>query len=116
MTEASRREMKAEYKEQRSDAGVYRILNPSTGRGLLGSTPNLRSARNRLEFARSTRSAGALDMRLKQAISESDIAALEFEVLETLTPAPSATARQVADDLATLEQLWREKLGADALY
>lgn len=116
MTEASRREMKAEYKEQRSDAGVYRILNPSTGRGLLGSTPNLRSARNRLEFARSTRSAGALDMRLKQAISESDIAALEFEVLETLTPAPSATARQDCGGSRHAGAVLRAKLWPAHLY
>lgn len=116
MTESSRRELKAEYREQRPEAGVYRIVNARTGRGLLGSTANLRSARNRLDFARSTRSASALDMRLKQAIEDADIEALEFEVLETLTAEPTATTRQINDDLATLEALWREKLGPDALY
>ncbi len=55
-------------------------------------------------------------MRLKQAIAPADIDALTFEVLETLTAGPTATPGQVADDLATLEALWREKLGPDALY
>jgi len=114
--EQNRRELKAEYKEQRPEAGVYRILNPRTGRGLLGSTSNLKSARNRLDFARSTGSTGALDMRLKQAITAADVAALEFEVLEVLAPDPAATARQINDDLGTLEALWREKLGPAALY
>lgn len=116
MTEQSRRELKAEYKEQRAHAGVYRIVNTRTGKAFLASTPNLRSAENRLEFARSTRSPAAIDMRLKQAIAPGDIDALTFEVLETLTSDPTATTRQVTHDLATLEALWREKLGPDALY
>ncbi|MEO8540117.1 MAG: GIY-YIG nuclease family protein [bacterium] len=113
--QTNRRELKAEYRESRPEAGVYRIVNTTTGRGFLASTSNLKSAQNRLEFARSTNSPGALDLRLKAAITEAGIASFEFEVLERLDVASDTPARKVAEDLATLEQLWREKLGPDAL-
>jgi hypothetical protein len=61
---ARRKELLTEYKQTHPEAGVYRIVNTQNGRALLGSTPNLASIRNKLEFARSTNTPGALDYRL----------------------------------------------------
>jgi hypothetical protein len=37
-------------------------------------------------------------------------------VLEVLKVTPAMTSAEVLSDLATLEALWREKLGPDRLY
>lgn len=116
MADAGRRELKAEYKESRPEAGVYRIVNPEAKRSYLASSTNLRSARNRFEFARSTRSPAGIHFTLKDTIAPDEMPGLTFEVLETLPANAKASPGAIAAELATLEQLWREKLGADALY
>lgn len=116
MADAGRRELKAEYKESRPEAGVYRVVNPAADRSYLASSTNLRSARNRFEFARGTRSPAGIHFTLKDTITADEMPGLTFEVLETLPADPAASPRKIAEELATLEQLWREKLGADALY
>jgi hypothetical protein len=49
-------------------------------------------------------------------IAQFGIDGLSLEVLEIVDVTPEMTERQVHDDLATLESLWREKLGPSALY
>ena len=116
MTEAGdRRAMKAEYREAKQDGGVYRISSSVSGKGIVSSTANLRSIENRVQFAKSTKSLGALDGRLKPVIERDGFDALAFEVLERVAPAAEQSAAAVSQDLKTLEQLWREKLGPDAL-
>ena len=111
----SRRAIKAQYKETHHAAGVYRIVDTQTGMALLGATTNLPSVENRLAFGKSTRSAGALDPRLREAVAASGFDALVFEVLEVLPDEPGRNAQTTRDDLATLEKLWREKLGDASL-
>ncbi len=111
MTEKERRrELSARYRATPREAAVYRIRDGATGRTLLGSTPDLRSLLNRLEFARSTGTASALDGRLAAAIRDHGIESFELEVLDRLEPRPGATDAEVAADLAALEALWREQL------
>jgi len=113
---ARRRELRDQYREARPEAGVYRIVNGHSGRALLGSTPNLASLRNRLEFARSTNTPGALDHRLVEDARRDGVGVFRFEVLEVLDTKPEATPAQIRRDLAVLEGLWREKLDPAALY
>ncbi len=111
-----RREIKAEYKERRPAAGVFRIVNPAANKSFLSSSSNLRSAQNRFEFAQGTRSPAGIHFTLKDTISPEEMPGLVFEILETLPADPTASPRKIADDLATLELLWRENLGPNALY
>lgn len=112
MTEpTNRKQLKAQAGSAPPEAGVYRIVNGKTGLAMLGSTPNLRSLRNRLEFARSTNSPSALDPRMKTLAESSSLGDLAFEELERLDIPSNATPASIQADLATLEQLWREKLG-----
>jgi hypothetical protein len=112
----NRRELKAEYRQTDQGAGVYRIVNTRSGMSLVGTSTNLRSIKNRLEFARSTKSPGALDGRLKRALEEDGFEAFEFEVLATLEPDPTRTAAATREELAGLEKLWRAELGEDRTY
>ena len=108
---ARRRVIAAEYRQTKPDAGVFRIRCDGLDQVLVGSTLDLRSEQNKLAWAKATGSPGALDRRFAGAIAEFGLDALTFETLEVLEVTPSMTAAQVRADLATLEDLWGEKLG-----
>jgi hypothetical protein len=111
-----RKDLKQRYRENPPESGVYRIVNAATGKSLLGSAANLQAVANRLAFAKSTGSLSALDPRLRRDLGDLGVGALTFEILDVLDRQPGSTADDVAAELATLEALWREKLGAAALY
>ena len=111
-----RRELAAEYKRTRPEAGVYRIINSENGKAFLGSALNLASVRSKMEFARSTGSTGGLDHRLVADVRRLGIEAFSLEILEVLDARPEQTDAEVRADLAALEALWREKLDASNLY
>lgn len=117
MTEQARRkELRAQYKQTHTEAGVYRIVNSQNNTVLLGSSANLPSVQNKLDFARSTNSPGALDWRLRKDISQYGIEAFSLEVLEILETRPEMTPADIRKDLAVLEELWREQLDQGLLY
>jgi hypothetical protein len=113
---ARRRELLAQYKQTHPEAGVYRIVNIRNNKALLGSTPNLASIRNKLAFAQSTNTPGALDHRLSKDIRQFGLDAFALEVLDVLETTPEMTAAAIRQELATLEALWREKLDPAQLY
>ena len=116
---ARRKELTEQYRQTIPEAGVFLIRNAGNGRALLGSTVDLGSLRNKLEFARTTNMPSVpsvLDGRLTRDIEQFGIDSLSLEVLEVVEVSPEMTDRQVRDDLATLESLWREKLGSSTLY
>jgi hypothetical protein len=114
--QSRRKELRAQYKQARPEAGVYRILNSRNHKVLVGSTPNLPSLRHKLEFAQSTKTATVLDRRLAKDTREFGIEAFSLEVLEILDVTPETTQAQILEDLATLEELWREKQDPALLY
>ncbi len=111
-----RKELTSEYKQSRREAGVYRIVNTTTGKALLGSSLNLDSVRNKMAFARQTNSPGTLGYQLKADVQQMGIDAFQLEVLEVLDVKPEMSDAQVQADLQTLEQLWRERYAAEDLY
>jgi len=117
MTDPSRRKaLRAQYEQTRPEAAVYRIVNNQNGRILLGSTPNLASVRNKLEFAKATSVYSVLGPRLTKDVAAFGIEAFSLDVLEVLETTPEMTPAQVLADLATLEELWREQLDPALLY
>ncbi len=114
--QARRKDLVAQFKQTRPEAGVYRIINSQNNKALLGSTPNLASIRNKLEFAKSTNSPGVLDQRLRKDVRQFGIDAFLLEVLEVLDTKPEMTPAEIQEDLATLVDLWREKLDPSLLY
>jgi hypothetical protein len=113
---ARRRELRARSLETPPGAGAYLIRNTATGRVLVGSTPNLESVRNKLEFGKSTGLASVLDHRLRGDADEFGIDAFSFEVLEVLDVTPDMTPADLRAELAVLEALCREELGDVLLY
>ncbi len=112
----TRKQLIAQFKQNRPEAGVYRIVNSRTGKALLGASTNLASVRNKIEFAKSTGSLGTLDHRLRPDVQRFGIEVLSVEVLDVLESKPEMTDADNLADLAVLEQLWRERLDAATLY
>jgi len=94
----------------RPEAGVYLLRNTVTGRILVGSSSDLRSVRNKLDFGQSTSSPGVLDRRMASDAHEYGMGALALEVLDVLTLTAEMSPARVMADLKELEALWREKL------
>jgi len=105
-----RGELRGTYERRQAEAGVYLLRNSVTGRVLVGSSPDLRSMRNRLEFGQATNSPGVLDRRMVDDAREHGMAAFEFEVADVLETTPGMSEAEVAADLDQLAALWREKL------
>ncbi len=114
--QARRKDLVAQFKQTRPEAGVYRIINSQNNKSLLGSTPNLASIRNKLEFAKSTNLSGVLGHRLRKDVRQFGIDVFSLEVLEVLDTKPEMTPAEIQEDLAILEDLWREKLDPSLLY
>jgi hypothetical protein len=106
-----RRELADAYARREKVAAVTLLRDRATGRGLLSTTLDLASARNRLDFARQTGITTAADGRIRTAMPGVRLEDLELEVLDTLEPVPGATDRELRADLDALAALWRERLG-----
>lgn len=117
MTDRSRRrELKANYKETRREAGVYALRNLRNEKVLIGSALNLASVRSKLEFARSTNSAGALDLRLRHDIELYGADAFVLEILESFQPTAEQSDSDVRKELKALEELHREAVNPAQRY
>ena len=110
-----RKDMLDAFKRSRPEAGVYRIVNRENGRMLLDSSVNLAGTRNRFEFTVSTDTPLGLAAPLREEAREFGLGVFEFEVLDVLDVTPEMSAGEIEADLATLEQLWRERLDAALL-
>jgi hypothetical protein len=110
----SRKEMLRAYKEAKQTGGIYVIRNVKTGTMLLQSTRTIEKAANLLSFAKMTGS--CVHPLVADDWSRYGADAFELEILEKLDKKETQTDAEFAEDIRALEELWREKLGAEKLY
>ena len=103
----NRKEMVRKYKETPRPAGVFRVQHLPSGRTLLGSSPDAPAMLNRIRAQLKMK--GHPNRSLQRDWDADGPEAFVFEVLDLLPPAETA-ARDSAADLATLEEMWTEKL------
>jgi hypothetical protein len=102
-----KRTLKREYKEATIPAGVYRVWNKVNDRSLVGSSVNLPAILNRHRAELKVNGHRNRDLQRDwNALGES---AFTFEILDTLKP-QEEPGTDVKRDLATLEDLWLERL------
>lgn len=103
-----RRLLKRQYKESNRQAGVYRLRSLATGKALIGSSPDLPAARNRL---RTQLDSGTYPMAPQLAADwkSQGEGGFVFEVLEELEP-PEAPGWNPREELGDLLALWLEEL------
>jgi hypothetical protein len=114
MEKQNRKGKQLEYKERTMLGGVYRIRNSANGKFLLQSSADLQGSRNRFLFAQQTDMYPHL--KLRSDWQEYGRDAFVFEVLEELEKKKDQTADEFAEDVKTLEELWREKVNGSELY
>lgn len=116
MSEKSRRKELSSRQQSQIRAGVYRIVNTETGKALIGSTANLASIRNKLDFARSTNSPSALGWKLRDDFHHYGPDAFALEILDELDLKPEMTPADIKRELAVMEALYRDQAEPGTLY
>ena len=77
---------------------------------------DLDSEQHKFDFAKSTGSTGVFHRSLVPDLQQLGWDTFELEIVEELPASHERTPAETRDDLATLVQLWREKIGPDLLY
>jgi hypothetical protein len=102
-----RKGMVRKYKETPRPAGVFRVQHKPSGRTLLGASPDAPAMLNRIRAQLKMK--GHPNRSLQRDWDADGPDAFLFEVLDLLPPSQTAE-RDSSADLATLEELWTEKL------
>jgi len=105
VTMGSLKDMKQQYKQTPTTAGVYRIMNTANGKFLLGSSLNLHGPWNRHKFALTT--VGHSNRALQADWNAYGADAFAFEILATVKEDPDV---HPSDALKMLEDEWTKKL------
>ncbi|MGE5410462.1 MAG: metalloregulator ArsR/SmtB family transcription factor [Clostridiales bacterium] len=109
MDSAKRKEIINNYKQTRATMGVYQLKNLKNGKIFIGSGKNLEAKRNMHMFALKNWGLHEI-VELQEAWNELGDKGVAFEILDVLEPKKDDTAYNYTKDLATLEELWLEKL------
>lgn len=103
-----RKALSRAYRETPPPMGVFRVRNTVSSASLVGTSVNLPAIFNRARFQLEM---GSHPNRVLQADwIKLGPEAFEFEVLDRLEPPEQGSAYDPAPELATLRELWAEKL------
>lgn len=97
-----------QYKQTPRPAGVFAVINNTTGKRLIGSSPDLPGMLNRQRFQLEMGSHP--DSELQGDWNELGPGAFEFVVLDELEPSDDPGSN-LSEDLATVHAMWLERLG-----
>jgi len=105
-----RRELKERYAQTPPSAGAHRIVNTKNDKIFIDSAPNLRTAKSKLQFAKSTKTIGVIYRKMKEGILHYGIEAFEFELLEDPKTEAVTPLTQIRAELKVMEELCRRKV------
>jgi len=111
MQNPTKKEKLAQYKERKVIGAVYLIKNTVNEKQLLLSTCDLQGSKNRFEFSQKTNSCVDLELQKDWDLFGGSIFFLE--VVEQLEKKDTQTAKEFAEDIETLRELWLEKRSSD---
>lgn len=107
MKEASRKEMKNQYKNSKQIGGVYRIRCDQAGESWVRASANLQGAKNRFAFQCTTNLCP--EAAMSPAWKRYGAAGFTFEILEEIEKKETQTPREFSEDVSALLELWNEK-------
>ena len=105
---SDRKTLKQEYKDTPKPMGIYRILNRSNGKCLVGRSVNIPGLFNRERFM--LKLGDHRNLPLQEDWKRFGADAFTFEVLEDLEAPDDSPDHNPKEDLVALEELWIEKL------
>src|SRR5262245_16500023 len=104
MDRQSRRDLIRDFKERKTDAGIYVIRCAATGEAWVGGSRNIDAQQNSAWF--SLRNGGHANKPLAAAWREHGVDAFSFEVLERIETG-EMTALGLTDEIKARERHWR---------
>ena len=107
MKEASRKEMKNQYKNSKQIGGVYRIRCDQAGESWIRASANLQRAKNRFAFQCTTNLCP--EAAMSSAWKRYGAVGFTFEILEEIEKKETQTPREFSEDVSALLELWNEK-------
>ncbi len=112
----NKKELRAQYKEMKYEAGIYRVINQQTGRYYLASTTDIQAIRNRFDFAQKIGSHTAFSIKMGQDLAKYGVNSFSLEILEVLDMKPDMTPEKIKGELKLLVAMWREAHSEDDIY
>jgi hypothetical protein len=110
--DVDRKAMLRAYKETPLPPGIFAVRNLVSGAVLLGATKNLKGMLNRQRF--DLENGTHPNKVLQRDFSELGAESFAFQVLDALEPSDDPTT-DLAEELATLESMWRDRLAAEGV-
>lgn len=114
MEQSRKKEIIAAYKQKEVTGGVYAIACIPADRIWIKGDLDLQGAANRFNFAVTINS--CVLPKMQADWSAHGPKAFTFEVLEEMKKKETQTLAEFRQDVATLEELWREKYDPKKLY
>jgi hypothetical protein len=109
-----KKELIAEYKQQDTTGGVFRIWNRESGKSLIKGDINLQAVENRLRFSQKIDS--PFTIALQQDWSRYGGDSFSLEILEEAKQSAGESLGAFKDRLKRMEESWKEKYPSQSIY
>jgi len=109
-----KKDIAAAYKERPRIGGICAVRNTVTGRVLISAVTDVEGYKNRFAFSLSTDS--CVHPKLDADWKKYGGSAFELHILETLEKKETQTDLEFTIDIASLKELWLEKIDPATMY
>lgn len=114
MDKERKREIIADYKQQKTIGGVYVIKNKENGKVFIKGDINMEAARNRFDFSQKVNS--CVQIKMREDWETYGPAAFTFEVIKEIEQKSEESPKSFRDRLKKLEELNKEEYAPDKQY
>jgi len=114
VSELTKKELQAQYKEREVIGGVYVIRNTLHNKLLLDAAVDLHGSKSRFDFAIKTGS--CIHPKLQNDWLAQKGRQFEFEILDELKKGDIQTNKEFKADIDLMKEMWLEKLSAENFY
>lgn len=103
-----KKELKEQYKQMKTEMGIFIVQNKVNNRYLLITTQNLKGMINRVRFQ--LKSGGHPNRELQQEWKEFGEDSFDFKILEVLEYDKDESKTDYSEELCIMDIVWTEKL------
>ncbi|MDD2396550.1 MAG: GIY-YIG nuclease family protein [Tissierellia bacterium] len=103
-----KKELKEQYKQMKTEMGIFVVKNKSKNKYLLVTTHNLKGMMNRVRFQ--LKSGGHPNMELQKDWKESGAENIKIEILEILEYDKDESKTDYTEELNIMEIMWQDKM------
>ena len=113
MSSEKKKELQAQYKLMKPDMGIFAVINKSTSKYFLETTPNLKGKINSVRFQ--LKSGGHPNHELQKDWREFGADKFEIKILEQIGYDRDESKTDYTEELELLKMIWLEKLAKESI-